>query len=103
MTRKADIAIVGAGPVGLSLARALADSGLALALVESQAPRDAVASGEQWDSRVYALSPGCAAFLERWRTRCVANGIDYVRVTTDMALDTALREYLVQRTRGVTR
>jgi uncharacterized protein (DUF58 family) len=44
-----------------------------------------------------------AAFLERWRTRCVANGIDYVRVTTDMALDTALREYLVQRTRGVTR
>ncbi len=44
-----------------------------------------------------------AAFLERWRTRCAANGIDYVRVTTDMALDTALREYLVQRTRGVTR
>jgi uncharacterized protein (DUF58 family) len=44
-----------------------------------------------------------AAFLERWRTRCVANGIDYVRVTTDLALDTALREYLVQRSRGVTR
>ncbi len=44
-----------------------------------------------------------AAFLERWRTRCAANGIDYVRVTTDMALDAALREYLVQRSRGVTR
>ncbi len=44
-----------------------------------------------------------AAFLARWRTRCAANGIDYVRVTTDMALDAALREYLVQRSRGVTR
>ena len=44
-----------------------------------------------------------AGFLERWRTRCVANGIDYVRVTTDMALDATLREYLLQRSRGVTR
>jgi uncharacterized protein (DUF58 family) len=44
-----------------------------------------------------------AAFLERWRTRCVANGIDYVRVTTDMALDSALRQYLLHRSRGVTR
>ena len=44
-----------------------------------------------------------AGFLERWRTRCVANGIDYIRVTTDLALDGALREYLLQRSRGVTR
>jgi uncharacterized protein (DUF58 family) len=44
-----------------------------------------------------------AGFLERWRTRCVVNGIDYVRVTTDMALDAALREYLLQRSRGVAR
>ena len=44
-----------------------------------------------------------ATFLDRWRTRCLANGIDYVRVTTNMALDTALREYLLHRSRGVTR
>jgi uncharacterized protein (DUF58 family) len=44
-----------------------------------------------------------AGFLERWRTRCLADGIDYVRVTTDMALDAALREYLLHRSRGVTR
>ena len=44
-----------------------------------------------------------AGFLERWRTRCVANGIDYVRVTTEMPLDGALREYLLHRSRGVTR
>ena len=35
-----------------------------------------------------------AAFLERWRTRCASNGIDYTRVTTDMPLDAALRRVL---------
>jgi uncharacterized protein (DUF58 family) len=40
-----------------------------------------------------------AAFLERWRTRCAGFGIDYTRVTTDMALDAALRGYLLKRTR----
>jgi 2-octaprenylphenol hydroxylase len=59
-----DIAIVGGGPVGLSLAGALAGSDLTLALVESQPPRAAL-SDDRWDNRVYALSPGCAAFLER--------------------------------------
>ena len=40
-----------------------------------------------------------AAFLERWRTRCSAYGIDYTRVITDMPLDAALRGYLLRRRR----
>ena len=40
------------------------------------------------------------AFLERWRTRCAAQGIDYTRVVTDMPLDRALRGYLLKRTRS---
>jgi uncharacterized protein (DUF58 family) len=43
------------------------------------------------------------AFLERWRTRCAAHGIDYTRVLTDMAPDAALREYLLKRTRSALR
>ena len=58
-----DLAIVGGGLVGTSLAVALEGSGLRLALVE---PRLAPAiAPEGWDSRIYALSPGSVAFLER--------------------------------------
>jgi ubiquinone biosynthesis UbiH/UbiF/VisC/COQ6 family hydroxylase len=55
-----DIVIVGAGLVGASFALALRGAGLKLALVDAQAP---VAAGDDWDSRVYAISPGSAAFL----------------------------------------
>ncbi len=60
-----DVVIVGGGLVGLSLARALARSGLTLALVEAQPP-GAFTPGAQegWDNRVYAISPGSAVFLE---------------------------------------
>jgi uncharacterized protein (DUF58 family) len=44
-----------------------------------------------------------AEFLERWRSRCAAAGIDYTRVMTDMPLDSALRGYLLKRTRGARR
>lgn len=57
-----DVVIVGGGLVGLSLARALAGSGLALALVESQPPA-AILDEDSWDNRIYAVSPGSAAFL----------------------------------------
>ncbi len=57
-----DVVIAGGGPIGLSVARALAGSGLALALVESQAP-SAILQDGNWDSRIYAVSPGCASFL----------------------------------------
>ncbi len=55
-----DIVIVGAGLVGASFATALRGAGLELALVEAQAP----ATADSWDSRVYAISPGSAAFLD---------------------------------------
>lgn len=55
-----DVAIIGAGLVGASLALALAPSELRVALIETRAPRTLSAG---WDSRVYAISPGSAAFL----------------------------------------
>lgn len=56
-----DIVIVGAGLVGASFALALRGAGLNLALVEAQAP---AAAADSWDSRIYAVSPGSAAFLD---------------------------------------
>ncbi len=56
-----DVAIVGAGLVGASLASALKKSGLSLAVVETAAPH---APEKGWDSRIYALSPGSRHFLE---------------------------------------
>ena len=58
-----DVIIVGAGSVGASFALALQGAGLRLAVVDAQIPRPA-ADAAEWDSRVYAISPGSAAFLE---------------------------------------
>lgn len=55
-----DVVIIGGGLVGASLAAALKSSGLSIGLLESQ-PADAGKDG--WDSRIYAISPGNAAFL----------------------------------------
>ena len=56
-----DIAIVGAGLVGASLAAALAQSGLELALVEPESARQPLQA--DWDSRIYAISPSSREFL----------------------------------------
>ena len=56
-----DIAIIGGGLVGASLASALKNSGLRLALIEGQ-PLPNIDSG--WDSRIYAFTPGNADFLK---------------------------------------
>ncbi len=54
-----DLIIVGGGLAGASLASALRDSRLRIALVESQPPT----RPEGWDARIYAISPANARFL----------------------------------------
>ena len=69
-----DVLIIGGGLVGASLAAALKPSGLTVALVEAQ---PITASEQGWDSRIYAISPGSAAFL----TECGAwSELDMSRV-----------------------
>ena len=61
-----DLIIVGGGLAGASLAVALRDTALRIALVEHQPPQRPAG----WDVRVYAISPANAAFLDRigaWR------------------------------------
>ncbi len=55
-----DVVIVGGGLAGLSLAAALSDTPLKLALIERQAPRRPAG----WDARIYAISPANIDFLE---------------------------------------
>ena len=54
-----DVVIVGGGLAGLSLACALRDTPLKIALVEAKAPHCPAG----WDARVYAISPANARFL----------------------------------------
>jgi ubiquinone biosynthesis UbiH/UbiF/VisC/COQ6 family hydroxylase len=62
-----DVIVAGAGLVGLALAPALARSGLRVALVDRAriaAPEvEFDAEPDNWDARVYAISPGSATFL----------------------------------------
>ncbi len=72
-----DVAIVGGGPVGMSLALALRDSGLSVALLEAR-ERLAVA-----DPRALALSQGTRLILERldaWHG-LAATAIDSIHVS----------------------
>ncbi|MDR1996630.1 UbiH/UbiF family hydroxylase [Azonexus sp.] len=55
-----DLIIVGGGLAGASLALALRDSRLRIALIESQPP----CRPPGWDARIYAISPVNATFLE---------------------------------------
>lgn len=95
MRKEFDVIIVGGGAVGLALARALSGSGLELALVEPHAPRNDSPLPADWDNRVYALSPGSAAFLERcgaWQLLAEerVTRVEAMRVYGDRA-DTCLR------------
>src|ERR1700740_359826 len=60
-----DAIVLGGGQVGLALAAALAREQLSVALIERGALStfDAPAGPDDWDSRVYAVSPGSAEFL----------------------------------------
>jgi len=71
-----DVAIVGGGLAGASLATALSAGALTVAVVERGAPR---APREDWGSRIYSLTPESIAFLDQigvWRQ------IDAERVTS---------------------
>ncbi|TMG98621.1 MAG: UbiH/UbiF family hydroxylase [Betaproteobacteria bacterium] len=69
-----DVVIAGAGLVGLSLAPALSRSGLSVALVDRGSMADDEHAPDTFDARIYAISPGSAAFLRAvgaWQTlRC---------------------------------
>ena len=56
-----DLIIVGGGLAGASLALALRNTRLRIALVENQMP----ARSAGWDARIYAISPANAEFLDR--------------------------------------
>jgi ubiquinone biosynthesis UbiH/UbiF/VisC/COQ6 family hydroxylase len=58
-----DVVIAGAGLVGLSLAPALSRTGLSVALVDRGPMTDDEYAADSFDPRVYAISPGSAAFL----------------------------------------
>lgn len=57
-----DVAIVGGGLAGASLAVALSASDIRVAMVERRAPS---APGEDWSSRIYSLTPESIAFLDQ--------------------------------------
>jgi len=60
-----DAIVLGAGPVGLALATALTRARVAVALVDrgELAAFEQPAAADDWDARVYAISPGSAEFL----------------------------------------
>ena len=60
-----DVVVLGAGPVGLAVAAALGREGLSVALLERSAlgAYDGPRGTDDWDQRVYAVSPGSASFL----------------------------------------
>jgi 2-octaprenyl-6-methoxyphenol hydroxylase len=92
MIARYQAAVIGAGLVGASTALALARAGLNVALVEPSAPETpgekwdtrAKLNDARWDSRIYAVSPGSEAFLDRigaWRN------LDASRVQTVFRMD----------------
>lgn len=61
-----DVLVVGAGLVGMSCALALSQRGAAVGLLESKPqsePDETVLLKQQWDSRIYAISPANAEWL----------------------------------------
>lgn len=58
-----DVAVVGGGLVGAASAVALSRLGLQVVLLDNK-PVDTGMVGEEWDSRIYAITPGNIAWLK---------------------------------------
>ncbi len=63
LERRCDVLVAGAGLVGLSLAPMLARAGLDVVVADRVTPVAPEADPASWDSRIYAISPGSAAYL----------------------------------------
>jgi len=82
-----DVAIVGAGVIGLSIALALRDSGLSIALIDAAPapPTEPVGRGmDDWGRRVTALTPASEQFLDSLGAWSVMRRTDRVATYTDM-------------------
>lgn len=62
--QKTDIAVAGAGLVGLAAALAFHQAGYDVRLVDAQLPQQPSYNPEDWDQRIYAISPKNAYWLE---------------------------------------
>ena len=77
-TKLFDAVVIGGGLVGTACAVALAQQGFKLALIESAQPMGMPADND-WDSRIYAISPGNAAWL---KSLGVWSVLDQSRITS---------------------
>lgn len=99
MVDSADIVVLGGGLNGAALVAALRHTPYSVALVE---PRPPQAPGEDWDSRIYAYSPGNVAWLRSlgaWNEPVRAQAVYRMRIHGDKdgkltfdALDAGLPE-----------
>jgi 2-octaprenylphenol hydroxylase len=60
---RTDVAIVGAGLVGLAAAVAMHQAGFSVVLIDSRNPTSANFADDAWDARIYAISPKNAQWL----------------------------------------
>lgn len=65
--RSFDVLVVGRGAIGASAALGLAQSGLRVGLVGPTADAPPAVAPQQWDARVYALSPATRSLLQSLR------------------------------------
>jgi 2-polyprenylphenol 6-hydroxylase len=92
-----DVLIAGAGLVGIALAAALARHGLKVALFDRQSP-PSFADPAAWDTRVYAISPGSASFLQSigaWQALSCERiaAIESMRIVGDQGATLAFSAY----------